>query len=202
MSSATLEALSSKLFGLLQCNFFLRERWAELREQCEKLAHSMKKYASELQGKNKAMKLVHASPTPWRSIAKGLDLFYIRPTASVSPELAELSSKVIAVGPYCSIDLHEYSPTDRQKRYLFIKKVKDGLAVPMVLLAYSPGNVERDVQVCHQYPLSCFYIPSPFRTVRYPIWFPNVHNMVCIHLSWDIGMSYSYKGFQYPHLSY
>lgn len=96
------------------------------------------KYASELQGKNKAMKLVHASPTPWRSIAKGLVLFYIKPTTNISPELAELSSKVIAVDPYCSIDLHKYSPTDRQKSYLFIKKVKEGLAVPMVLLAYSP----------------------------------------------------------------
>lgn len=96
------------------------------------------KYASELQGKNKAMKLVHASPTPWRSIAKGLVLFYIKPTTNISPKLAELSSKVIAVDPYCSIDLHEYSPTDREKSYLFIKKVKEGLAVPMVLLAYSP----------------------------------------------------------------
>lgn len=98
MSSAVLEALSAKLFGLLQSNFFLREKWAELRRQCEKLAHSMKKYANELQGKNKAMKLVHASPTPWRSIAKGLDLFYVKLTANICPELTELSSKVIEVG--------------------------------------------------------------------------------------------------------
>ena len=67
-------------------------------------------------------------------------MFYIKPTANISPKLTEISSKVIAVGPYCSVDLHVYSPTDRQKRYLFIKKVKEGLAVPMLLLAYSPGN--------------------------------------------------------------
>lgn len=70
---------------------------------------------------------MHASPTPWSSIDNGPVLFYIKPTANVSLELAELSSKVIAVGPYCSIDLHEYSPTDRQKRYLFIKRLKRGL---------------------------------------------------------------------------
>ena len=63
MSSAVLEALSAKLFGMLQSNFLLREKRAELRGQCEKLAHSMKKYANELLGKNKVMKLVHASPT-------------------------------------------------------------------------------------------------------------------------------------------
>jgi len=45
---------------------------------------------------------------------------------------------------------------------------------------YLPLTFQRDVQVCHQYPLSCFSVPSPFRTVKYPIWFPNVHNMVSI----------------------
>jgi len=46
------------------------------------------------------------SPTPWRSIAKGLDLFYLKPTKKLLPELIEISSRVAEVGPYHKVDLH------------------------------------------------------------------------------------------------
>ena len=46
---------------------------------------------------NKSMKIVHSSPTPWRSIAKGLDLFYLKPTKKLPPELIEISSRVTEV---------------------------------------------------------------------------------------------------------
>lgn len=49
-----------------------------MREECEELAHSLQKYAQLLQGKNKCMKMVHSSPVPWRSITKGLDVYYIK----------------------------------------------------------------------------------------------------------------------------
>ena len=141
MSAATLEALAQKLFRLLQANYFLREGWSIMRGECEELAHSVQMYAQTLQEKNKAMKTVHSSPTPWRSIAKGLDLFFLKPTRSLPPELIEISSRVAEVGPYCKVDLHSYLPINPHKRYLLTKNVKEeGLEIPSVLLVYSTGN--------------------------------------------------------------
>ena len=79
-----------------------------MKGECEELAHSLQKYAQTLQEKNKSMKIVHSSPTPWRSIAKGLDLFYLKPTKKLPPELIEISSRVAEVGPYRKVDLHSY----------------------------------------------------------------------------------------------
>lgn len=82
------------------------------------MAHSLQKYAQMLQENNKFMKIVHSSPTPWRSIAKGLDLFYLKPAKKLPPELIEISSRVAEVGPYHKVNLHSYLPINPQKRYL------------------------------------------------------------------------------------
>ncbi len=141
MSAATLEALAQKLFRLLQANYFLREGWGIMRGECEELAHSLQKYAQTLQEKNKTMKTVHSSSAPWRSIAKGLDLFYLKPTKSLSPELIEINSRVAEVGPYCKVDLYSQLPINPQQRYNLAKKVKEeGLEIPSILLVYSSGN--------------------------------------------------------------
>ena len=68
-----------------------------------------------LQEKNKSMKIVHSSPTPWRCIAKGLDLFYVKPAKKLSTDLIEINSRVAEVGPYCKVDLHVYLPICPQK---------------------------------------------------------------------------------------
>ena len=112
-----------------------------MRGECEELAQSLLKYARSIQNKNKSMKLVHSSLTPWRSIGKGLDLFYLQPTKKLSPELKEISAKVAEVGPYYKVDLQLYLPTNPQKRYLLTKKLKEeGIEVPSVLLVHSTGN--------------------------------------------------------------
>ena len=118
----------------------MQEGWGLMRGECEKLAHSLQKYAQMLQEKNKFMN--HApSPTPWRSIAKGLDLFYLKPTKKLPPELIEISSRVAEVGPYHKVNLHSYLPINPQKRYVLTKKVKEeGLEVLSILLVYSTGN--------------------------------------------------------------
>ena len=102
-----------------------------MRRECEKLAHSLQKYAQMLQEKNNFMKIVHSSPTPWRSIAKKLPL-----------ELIEIGSRWQKyVHLYYKVNLHSYLPINPQKRYLLTKKVKqEGIEVPSVLLVYSTGN--------------------------------------------------------------
>lgn len=51
--------------------------------------------------------------------------------------LKQLNSKVIEAGPYSFIDL---APCNPKQKYHFIKDVKSGLKVPVILLVYSPGN--------------------------------------------------------------
>ena len=94
MSAATLEALAQKLFRLLQASYFMRDGWGIMKAECENLAHSLQKYAQMLQEKKKSMKIVHSSPTPWRCITKGLDLFYVKPAKKLSTDLIEINSRV------------------------------------------------------------------------------------------------------------
>ena len=78
-----------------------------MKGECEELAIDVQKLQEK---KNKSMKIVHSSPIPWRSIAKGLDLLYLKPTEKLLLELIEISSRLAEVGPYCKVDLHSYLP--------------------------------------------------------------------------------------------
>jgi len=111
-----------------------------MKESCEKMAHSLQKYAEELRGKNKVMKLVHSSTVSWRSLQKGLDIFYLKPTTNLPLELRQISSIVEETGPYSMVDLLPYLPAHSKKRYLLTSKLKEGLNFPTALLVYSVGN--------------------------------------------------------------
>ena len=65
MSADVIESLSTKLFRLLQANYFSREKWASMRQSCELLANTLHLYVCEIQGKNIVMKTIHSSGTPW-----------------------------------------------------------------------------------------------------------------------------------------
>ena len=141
MSGDILQALSQKVFRLVQANYFLRDEWEVMRRECETLAHSLQKYADILLEKNKYMKVVHSSTTPWRSVTKGLDLFYLKPTDKLPYELTKINQAVAEIDFYNKIDLHPLLPTNPKKRYLIIKALKEqGLEVPSVLCVYSAGN--------------------------------------------------------------
>ena len=140
LSADVLEALASKLFCILQSSYFHRERWGEMKGNCDRMAHNLQRYADELRGKNKVMKLVHYSTVPWRSILKGLDLFYLKPTMKLSLDLTEINSVVKACDCYSIVDLLLYLPANSKRRYLLINKLKEGLEVPVALLVYSSGN--------------------------------------------------------------
>ena len=148
-------ALAESFFAYVQqANYFMQEGWGLMRGECEKLAHSLQKYAQMLQEKNKFMKIMHSSPTPRRSIAKWLDLFYLKLTKKLPLELIEISSRVAEVGPYHKVDLHSYLPINPQKRYLLTKKVKEeGLEIPSVLLVYSTGNNCGNSYLCGLYQI-------------------------------------------------
>ena len=140
MSAAVIESLSTKLFRLLQANYFSRDSWASMRRSCELLANTLHQYAHEIQDKNKMMKSVHSSISPWRSIENGIDVVYLKPTGSVCSELQGICNALIEINPYSMVDLHDYLPSDNQKRYFMIKKLKAGLSVSALLLIYSTGN--------------------------------------------------------------
>lgn len=108
MSADILETLASKLFRVLQAPYLQRKEWGGMKESCDSLAHSLQKYACELRGKNKTMRLIHSSLVPWRCIQNGLDLFYLKPISTPASELGEISKLVKESEPYSLIDLHSY----------------------------------------------------------------------------------------------
>ena len=140
MSADVIESLSTKLFRLLQANYFSREKWASMRQSCELLANTLHLYACEIQGKNKGMKTIHSSGAPWRSIENCMDILYLKPVVNVCIELQNICEQLSKAGPYFLIDLHSYLPSDSLKKYHMIKKLKTGLSVSALLLIYSSGN--------------------------------------------------------------
>ena len=138
MTSDELGALASRLFRVLQSSFLERPAWQQMKGSLETFAHCLSKYSSELCSKNKTMKLVHSSSTPWRTVSKGLDIFYLVPTTGALTETVEkLNSKVIEARPYSFVDLHDFAPSNPKRWYHFIKDIKTGLKVPAMLLMYS-----------------------------------------------------------------
>ena len=86
------------------------------------------------------MKLIHVSSTPWRTLSKGLDVFYLKATTSVTlKETPCLNTKLVQVvqaGPYSFLVLNEHAPCNPKKKYHFIKEIKSGVGVSAVLLVY------------------------------------------------------------------
>lgn len=89
MTSSELETLALRLFRVLQSNFLQRPAWAQMQGSLEALAPCLSKYSGELRDKSKMMKLVHSSSTPWRSLSKGLHLFYLAPSTDVLTQAVE-----------------------------------------------------------------------------------------------------------------
>ena len=111
-----------------------------MRQSCELLANSLHQYACEIQGKNKVMKSIHSSTSPWRSIENGMGIVYVKPAGNVCSELQGISSQLTDTNPYSLVDLRHYLPLDNQKRYFMIKNLKAGLSVSALLLIYSTVN--------------------------------------------------------------
>jgi len=61
MSATVIESLSTKLFRILQANYFSRDSWTSMRQSCELLANTLHQYGHEIQDKNKIMKSIHSS---------------------------------------------------------------------------------------------------------------------------------------------
>ncbi len=155
MTISKLDTLAVMLFEVLQAGYLNRTKWNKLKCDLEALALSLDHYSKELRQKNKSMKLVHASNSPWRTLSDGIDVFYITPDSSttvLSKKIQAIEDKLIEKGPYCFIDLSELSPSDPKKKYMFIKTLKLGLRVPAMLLVHSTGNNYGNTHFAWQVP--------------------------------------------------
>lgn len=68
-------------------------------------------------------------------MTNGLDVFYF--TDVLAEAVQKINSMVIEAGPYSFDGLALSNP---KKKYHFIKDIKNGLKVPVILLVYSPGK--------------------------------------------------------------
>ena len=140
MCADTLRSHSQRLFGNLQGGFWNTNTWVKFKSEVELLAKSLAKYADMLSSKRVAMSLIHSSQQPVRNVGNSMSILYITPRHSPSSDLAQISSAISAADSYVPVDLQEFLPSDRRRRFDRLESLKKGLDVPIVLVTYAPGS--------------------------------------------------------------
>ena len=112
----------------------------KFKSEVELLAKSLAKYAVMLSSKRVAMSLIHSSQQPVRSVGNSVSVLYIAPRHSPSSDLAQISSAISDADSDIPVDLQEFLPSDRRRRFDRLESLKKGLDIPIVLLTYAPGS--------------------------------------------------------------
>ena len=136
LCAETLRSHSQRLFGNLQCVFWNLGTWVKFKSEVELLAKSLAKYADMLSSKRVAMSLIHSSQQPVRSVGNSMSVLYIAPRHSPSSDLAQISSAISDADSDIPVDLQEFLPSDRRRRFDRLESLKKGLDIPIVLLTY------------------------------------------------------------------
>ena len=137
-SREILRSHSQRLFGNLQNQFWLRNGWITFRREVELLAQLLSKYADLLDVKRAKITACHDSDVPVRSICDALSVLFIKPRHSKPPELVQISLAIAEVEVNVPVDLEDFLPSDRHRRYDCIQLLKCGLSA--MLATYSPGS--------------------------------------------------------------
>ena len=134
LCAETLRSHSQRLFGNLQCVFWNSGTWVKFKSEVELLAKSLAKYADILSSKRVAMSLIHSSQQPVRSVGNSMSVLYIAPRHSPSSDLAQISSAISDADSDIPVDLQEFLPSDRRRRFDRLESLKKGLDIHLVVI--------------------------------------------------------------------
>ena len=100
LECAKLKSLASMLFELLLLTIWYKELCCTFKSEVQQLATSVQRYADYLVQKNKQMKLVHANPTPVRTISENMTVKLLRTSSITNAPYTELSLALSRMSPY------------------------------------------------------------------------------------------------------
>lgn len=106
----------------------------KFKSEVELLAKSLAKYADMLSSKRVAMSLIHSSQQPVRSVGNSMSVLYIAPRHSPSSDLAQISSAISDADSDIPVDLQEFLPSDRRRRFDRLESLKKGLDIHLVVI--------------------------------------------------------------------
>ncbi len=140
MKCTELKAFATELFSVLLCPFWKRPVWCTFKPHVEALGKCVIDYSIYLEGKNKSMKIVHASPVPSRKLANSLAISFLSQSVVCPSKLDSLNTAMANSEPFTCINLANYWPSDAHSRYEYVQMVSKGLNVPCTKLSYSGGG--------------------------------------------------------------
>ena len=91
-----------------------------MKASLEALAQRLSKNCKGLRENTKTVKLVYTSSTPWHTLSKGLNVFYLKPTTCATlKEIVYLQTKLLQAGQYSFLEFDEHAPCDPKESYYF-----------------------------------------------------------------------------------
>lgn len=111
-----------------------------MKAEVELLARSVGRYAELLIAKRSRITSLHNYSQPARSVGNSLTIEYLKSCLSILTDLHTIDQAVVDAGFHAAIDLQDFLPQDRRRRYDMIQHIKCGLSSAAVLLTYAPGS--------------------------------------------------------------
>lgn len=132
LSSERLSYFAEKIQNLLEQTYFQRNNWVQMRSIIQSLHKSIDDYAKYLWEKQSALENRRINgPTT----EDNLELITIKPNDTAKGHCLNyyqaLDKALIASQPYKPIDLIDFAPTERRKRYIWLKNIR--VSVPIQL---------------------------------------------------------------------
>lgn len=103
----------------------------------EGLRDSIHGYASYLLSKER---LHHSSQQPAANPTDNSVTRFLDRVNHTCDSLQSLNRALLSSSTYSPVPVCDFAPTDRRKRYAYIKEIEKGLIVPTVLFTYTPGG--------------------------------------------------------------
>ncbi|XP_019855512.1 PREDICTED: uncharacterized protein LOC109584273 [Amphimedon queenslandica] len=154
MSRDKLLEYSSLLQEHVMSSWMQQTEWTFFRNELIALVESLASYASYLSIRNKAMKEHHSSPEPSVSFSDSSTVRHIKSSSSVSPLLSELDDAIASKPEYCKLCVHDFSPQDNRRRYLYIRELEKGLSHPIFYFTYTHNSNVGNYHFIWKAPLS------------------------------------------------
>ena len=126
--------LGSNLKEHIVSSWIQHSEWCTFRVSLSSLTEAISSYASCLSVQNEAMLVQHSSPNPTVSFSEASNIRFMTKASSVSSLLGSLDDTVKTSATYEVVHVNEFTPSDRCKRYLFIRELEKGLSCNVFFL--------------------------------------------------------------------
>jgi hypothetical protein len=141
MSREKLMEFADTMHDHAMSSWLQQPEWSTFRVALLGLIESITSYGSYLTLRNKAMKLHHKSMEPSVNFSDAATVVFLpAKSESISPLLFDIDMTIQNSVNYEVVNVREFAPMPKRKRYLFIRELEKGLSSNTFLLTYTHGS--------------------------------------------------------------